>query len=96
MHYLPLEVYLALQVIFGTAHAVFTVAGIIDIQNGSSSIRLASDTEHEYGHHQRSSSYDGLFKPLIPIFDKKEVIKLALIAAGLSLVASIPLNFVKF
>lgn len=68
----------------------------MELQNGSSSIRLGSDTEHDFARHQRSGSYDGLVKPLIPILDKKEIIKLALIAAALSLVASLPLNFIKF
>jgi hypothetical protein len=91
--YLPLEAYLALQLIFGTAHAVFTVAGIIRLQNGNSPIRLSSDSEHEYLHH-RLNGADGGFKPLIPPPGRKETIKLAAIALGLSLLASVPLNLI--
>ncbi|KAF8318782.1 hypothetical protein DL93DRAFT_346035 [Clavulina sp. PMI_390] len=108
VYYLPLELYLSLQLIFGTAHALFTVAGIMSLQAGSASIRLAPDSEYGQigdgpgasgtngSRHKRTSSWDGLFKPLIPVPDMKEVVKLALIAGGLSLAASVPLNFINF
>jgi len=90
--YFPIEAYLALQVIFSTAHAGFTVAGILHLQNGNSPIRLSSDSDHEYLQHHRLK-VDSTFKPLITPPDREEIIKLAAIALGLSLLASLPLNF---
>jgi len=84
-------VYLALQLVFGTAHAAFTVAGIMHLQNVNSPIRLSSDSDPEYIHHHLNGT-DSTFKPLIPPPGQKEVKKLAAIALGLSLLASIPLN----
>jgi hypothetical protein len=91
--YLPLEVYLALLLIFTTAHAAFTVAGIMRHQDGKSPVPLPSDSEHEYLQHSGVDDVDGHFKPLIPPPDRKETIKLAAIALALSLLASLPLNF---
>ena len=84
--------YLALQLVFGTAHAAFTVAGIMHLQNVNSPIRLSSDSDHEYLHTHHLNGTDSTFKPLIPPPGQKETKKLATIALGLSLLASIPLN----
>ena len=92
IHYLPLEVYLALQLVFGTAHAAFTVAGIMHLQNVNSPIHLSSESDHEYPHHHHLNGTDSTFKPLIPPPGQKETKNLAAIALGLSLLASIPLN----
>ena len=91
MEYLPLEVYLALQVIFGTAHAAFTVGGILHLQTVSSPIRLSSDSDHDFHHHLNGT--EGISKPLIPPPSHEDTVKLAAIALSVSLLASIPLNF---
>jgi len=89
--YIPIGPYFALQLIFGGTFILATVVGIFALQKPA--IRLEAGTEEGA---EGAAIVDGKsdsFHTIIPPPDRETIKKLALIAAVVSLAASLPLNF---
>lgn len=89
MDYIPISVYFALELIFGGTHVTATVFGILRNQQQVPPIHL------EDGEANGADKDDTVEERtyLIPPPDRKTVIKLGVVAAVVSLAASLPLNF---
>jgi hypothetical protein len=98
VRYIRIELYLVFQLLAAGLHVFFTVGGIMALQNGPPPTWLVSDDEDESrtayeGQHGVGGMKDAIPKPLILPPSANTTRKLALIALGISLVASVPLNF---
>ena len=86
--YIPIGPYLTLQLLFGGLHTFVTVVGIYNLQTPP--IHLESEIA-EGGPIVNGKSES--FRPIIPPPDRHTIIRLGIIAAVVSLSASLPLNF---
>lgn len=83
--YIPVGPYLALELLLGGMHAYFTVVGVFSLQQPA--IRLEDLPDREINGKATA------VQNVIPPPSRQEIIKLGIIAAVLSLAASVPLNF---
>lgn len=89
--YIPVSLYFALELIFGGTHVTATVFGILRNQQQVPPIHLEDGETNGNGADKDDTVEERTY--LIPPPDRKTVIKLGVIAAVVSLAASLPLNF---